>query len=90
MSELEILKVDELDSVSGGMILDTNSTPEYDPNYPYEVLDNNNCKVLGKFPTMDAAVKYAKSFESSSYDTQQVDWATVKRLRTSPNVPSDN
>ncbi|MBR6486076.1 MAG: hypothetical protein IKT17_05220 [Lachnospiraceae bacterium] len=88
MAGNEILKEGELDSVSGGMLFDSTGTNEYVANFPWEVLDNNSCKILGKFPTQEAAAEYAKAIgDGTSYDAEVVDLATVQRLRNSPNVP---
>ena len=78
---------DELDEISGGMIFNASNIEGSDPNYPWEVLDNNDCRVLGRFPNRDLAVQYANSFgDGSSYDAQEVDWNTVQRLRKNPNI----
>lgn len=77
---------DELKDISGGMVCYAQGLPEYDPNYPWEVVDNNNCRVLGKFATRDGACAYAKTFGPDSYNAQLVDLATVQRLRANPNT----
>ena len=86
MDDIKKLTEDELDDVAGGMIFNASGVAGSDPNFPWEVLNNNNCSVLGRFPTKDAAVKYAQSFGKDPYNAQEVDWATVQRLRTNPNV----
>ncbi|MBQ8955516.1 MAG: bacteriocin [Lachnospiraceae bacterium] len=86
MAELNKLTEEELDNISGGMIFNAAGVEGSDPNYPWEVLDNNNCNVLGRFPSRDAAIKYANSFGKNPYNAQEVDWATVQRLRANPNV----
>lgn len=77
---------DELENVNGGMVVFAQGLPEYDPYFPWEVVDNKACKVLGKFSTRDAACAYAKSFGPEPYNAQEVDLATVNRLRANPNV----
>lgn len=82
------ITAEELDDVSGGMIFNATGY-EGLSTLPWEVLDNNNCKVLGAFSTKDEAIKYAQTFDDdTSYDTQEVTWDIVQRLRKNPNVPS--
>ena len=77
---------DELDEISGGMIFYAKGY-EADQNLPWEVVANNDCHVLKAFGTRDEAEAYAKQFgKHDSYNTQLVDWDTVQRLRTNPNV----
>ena len=46
--QLVELTEDELKNINGGMVCYAEGLPEYDPNFPWEVVDNNNCRVLGK------------------------------------------
>ena len=82
----QIVSDDELDDVSGGMVF--NSTGyEGDPNLPWEVVANHNCQVLARFATKDQACEYAKRFgKHDPYNTMEVDWLTVQRLRANPNT----
>ncbi len=86
MDEKYIVNEQDLANVTGGMVVDARDLPEYDPNFPWEVVDNKACAVLGKFPTRDGACAYAKSFGPEPYNAQEVDTATVLRLRANPNV----
>ena len=88
MSDMENKKIsdEELDNISGGMIFFSQGSPDYDPYLPWEVINNNNGAVLAKFSTRGEAVEYAKRFGPDSYNTMEVDWLTVDRLRKNPNV----
>ena len=81
---MEKLTVDNLNEVNGGMVVYAQGLPEFDPNCPWEVVENNNCRCLGKFPTQDLACRYAKSFGPESYNAQLTDIPTVLRLRQNP------
>lgn len=86
MAENIKINEDSLDEVSGGMIFNATGY-EGNPNLPWEVVANNDCRVLGAFSTQAEACEYAKKFgKHDSYNTQIVDWATVQRLRNNPNV----
>ena len=74
----------ELENISGGMVVYAEGLPEYDPFYPWEVVENNNCRVLGKFQTRDEACYYAKSFGPERYNAQLTDVPTVLRIRENP------
>lgn len=80
----QILNEDELENVNGGMVVYAEGLPEYDPYLPWEVVENNNCRVLGKFSTKGEADRYAKSFGPESYNAQTTDIQTVQRLRQNP------
>ena len=84
---INLLNDDELTGVTGGMVVKADETlPEYNPLYPWEVVDNNNCRCLGQFATQDGACAYAKRFGPDSYNKQLTDIATVQRLRANPNT----
>ena len=78
------LNDDELKNINGGMIVYAQGLPEFDPFFPWEVVENNNCRVLGKFASKDEAIRYAKSFGPESYNAQDTDIETVLRLRANP------
>lgn len=80
------LSDEELNMVNGGMIVYAQGLDEFDPTCPYEVVENNTGKLLGKLPNHDLAVKYAKSFGPESYNAQDTDIATVLRLRANPQI----
>ncbi len=75
---------EELSNVSGGMVVFAQGLPEYDPVCPWEVVENNTGRLLGKFPTQSEACQYGKSFGPESYNAQLVDVPTVERLRANP------
>ena len=86
MEDKEMSKIaqEELNSVNGGMIVFAQGLPEFDPTCPYEVVENNNCRLLGKFTNHDDAVRFAQSFGPESYNAQDTDITTVLRLRANP------
>ncbi len=57
MSEMEKNRLadDEMEKISGGMLMDAYGTPDYDPVFRYEVINNNNGQILGKFRYPDDA-----------------------------------
>ena len=77
---------EELENISGGMVVNAKGLPEYDPDCPWEVVENNTGKLLGKFPTQDEACQYGNSFGPESYNAQLVDVPTVLRLREYPQA----
>ncbi|MCR5773516.1 MAG: SPOR domain-containing protein [Lachnospiraceae bacterium] len=85
MAEIRDLTEEEMNSISGGMIVNALGH-EGNPNLPWEVVANHNCMFLGAFSTQKEAEEYAKKFGNDSYNTQVVDWGTVVRLRTNPNT----
>ena len=86
MADINKISDDELENVSGGMIFNARGY-EGTPSLPWEVVANHNCQVLAAFSTKDEAVRYAQRFgKDDSYNTMEVDWITVQRLRTNPNV----
>lgn len=84
MKENEKIMATDLENISGGMVVYAQGLPEFDPVCPWEVVENNNCRLLGKFTNRDDAIKYAKSFGPESYNAQETDIATVNRLRQNP------
>ncbi|MCR5106571.1 MAG: hypothetical protein K6B28_00250 [Lachnospiraceae bacterium] len=82
--EKKVLNDNEM-NISGGMIFNA-AGYEGDPNRPWEVVNNDNCAVLGCFATKEEAIKEAKKYGDYSYNAQETDWATVCRLRTNPNT----
>lgn len=84
MADMEKLMDDDLNDVSGGMVVNAQGLPEYDPAFPWEVVQNDNCRVLGKFPDQASACLFAKSFGPEPYNAQLTDVATVNRLRANP------
>lgn len=84
MMENKRVNDNELENVNGGMVVFAQGLPEYDPNCPWEVVENNTGKLLGKFPTQAEACQYGKSFGPESYNAQLVDVPTVIRLRQNP------
>ena len=84
MSEFNRISDDDLNNVNGGMVVYAEGLPEYDPLFPWEVVENNNCRALGKFPTKEDAIRYANSFGPEPYNAQETDIPTVLRLRANP------
>ncbi len=85
MIEDKKISEQEMGQISGGMVVEADARlPEYDPAFPYEVVENNNCRVLGKFSNQAAACHYAKSFGPEAYNAQLTDVNTVLRLRANP------
>ncbi|MCR5686413.1 MAG: hypothetical protein K6G58_00065 [Lachnospiraceae bacterium] len=84
MDKSMMIGEEELKDVAGGMVVYADGLPEFDPTCPWEVVENNNCRVLGKFPSQAAACQFAKSFGPESYNAQLTDIPTVIRLRTNP------
>ena len=76
------LTLEEMEKVSGGLIVFSQGLPESDPDCPWEVVENNTGKLLGMFPTQDDAYCYAKSFGPEYYNTYLVDVNTVQNLRS--------
>ena len=80
------LNDEELDNINGGMIFNATGREECDPARPWEVLANHNCEILGRFATRQEAEAFAKKYGNDSYNTMEVPWETVQRLRANPNV----
>ena len=76
----------EFSNVNGGMVAYAYGLPEYDPTCPWEVVENNTGKLLGKFPDQADACQFGKSFGPESYNAQLVDIDTVLRLRACPQA----
>lgn len=86
----EAVKIDdeELDQVTGGMILNATGLPECEIGRPWEVIHNNTGEVLSRWSTQDEACYAAKQYNSgSTYDTQIVSIEQVKYLREHPQIP---
>ena len=89
MSDMEKNKImdEELDSISGGMLLDTHNTPIYDAEFPYAAVNNNTGVVMARFKTPQDAEQYANSFgKDNSYNAQWVAWGVVDYLQKNPNT----
>ncbi|MBQ9443377.1 MAG: bacteriocin [Lachnospiraceae bacterium] len=81
------LEETELDNISGGLVYDASGTPEAVPGLPWEVLHNNNGKILGRYSTQGEACEAAKKYKSGSkYDTQLVSKEEVDYLRSHPQT----
>ena len=87
MADMNHLSDEELKHVSGGMLFDATGKEECDPQNPWEVLNNDNCSIIARFPNRKAAADWVTSkFGTYSYNAQVVDWDTVQRLRKNPNT----
>ena len=84
MKETDKINENELENIGGGMVVYGQGLPEFDPTCPWEVVENNTGRLLGKFPTQDYACMYGKAFGPESYNAQLVDTDTVLRLRQFP------
>lgn len=86
MKEEMKIREDALNIIGGGMVVFAQGLPEYDESCPWEVVENNTGKLLGKFPTQAEACQYGNSFGPESYNAELVDVATVNRLRQFPQA----
>lgn len=82
------LNDDQLNEVTGGMVLDaTGWQGECDPTRPWEVIHNNTGECLSRWRTRDEACYAAKQYKSgSSYDTQICSREQVEYLRAHPQI----
>lgn len=78
-------KIDEkLNDVSGGLIFNASNIAGSDPLRPWEVIDNFNGNVLGRFCSEADARAFAASYGPDPYNTMETDWASVLNLRYNP------
>ncbi|HAG69622.1 MAG TPA: hypothetical protein DCL38_06585 [Lachnospiraceae bacterium] len=79
-----ILNDEELNAVSGGFLFNASGIQGSDPNHPWEVIDNTNGNVLGRFSSQQEATIWAvKSFGGmNTDDITQINWDNVQRLRS--------
>jgi len=81
------LNDEELEQVSGGMILYAGGLPECDPYRPWEVIHNNTGEVLSRWSTQQEAEYAARQYHSgSNYDTQIMSIEQVNYLREHPQI----
>ena len=79
---------EELEQVTGGMILNATGLPECEPGRPWEVIHNNTGEVLSRWSTQQEACWAASQYNSgSSYDTQLCTIEDVNYLRSHPQIP---
>ncbi|MCR5591484.1 MAG: hypothetical protein K6F73_08095 [Lachnospiraceae bacterium] len=73
-------KLDEslLEGVTGGVVFDARDISGADPSHPFEVLDDKNGTVLGRFTSMNDAM-YAAGTISQNH--MVVNWDQVLQLR---------
>ncbi len=74
----------ELENISGGLIFNATNIAGSDPANPWEVIDNKNGNVIGRFPTRDQAYASASSYHGSTYDTIEINWNDLCNLRSNP------
>ncbi len=67
-----------LEGASGGVIFDASQVTGSDPNNPWEVLDDTNGSVLGRFATKTDAAKFAAQ---NGKNHMTVSWDQVQELR---------
>ena len=78
----------ELEQVTGGIILNATGLPECVPGKPWEVIHNNTGEVLSCWGTQNEAYCEAKKYNSGSkYDTQICTIEEVEYLRSHPQIP---
>ena len=86
--KVEAIADDDLEQVTGGMILNATGLPECVVGKPWEVIHNNTGEVLSRWSTQDEACWAAKQYHSgSTYDTQIVSIEQVEYLRNHPQIP---
>ncbi|MCR5222864.1 MAG: hypothetical protein K6D90_08375 [Lachnospiraceae bacterium] len=86
MAELNEKKMaltdEELEGVAGGLIFDASNIYGADPTHPWEVLDNHNGNVLGRFTNITDAQNYVRSmWGNDPENTMPVNWDQVCYLR---------
>ena len=75
----------DLGNVSGGLIFDARNIIGADPANPWEVIDNKNGNVLGRFNSEQAAKDYVtRTFGNNPYNTMSIDWNSLVALRNNP------
>ncbi len=79
--KMKVIRDEEMKMVNGGLIVYAQGLPEFDQDCPWEVVENSTGRVLGMFPTQDAAYCDAKSYGDEYYNTYVVDTNTVMNLR---------
>lgn len=70
----------KLNSVNGGLVFNASNISGSDPTKPWEVLDNKNGNVLGRFATEGEALANAASYGPNPYNTMETDWNSVVSL----------
>ncbi len=91
MIESKKLSMEDLDNVSGGLIFNAAPWGIYgtDPDNPWQVIDNFDGKVLGSFPTKEAAMTNARSYGGDPYNVLEVpDYDSLLYLRRNPKDPN--
>ncbi len=81
------LKAEELEGIAGGMIYHNEdlSDPLRDPNRTWEVINNNNGKVMGQFMTQGEACEFAGHFGKDSYNKMIITKEILDNLRKFPH-----
>ena len=78
----KIINDEELANVSGGLIFDASNIFGADPTHPWEVLDNHNGNVLGRFTNITDAQNFVRAnWGDDPANTMPVDWSQVCYLR---------
>ena len=86
--ELREIKDSELEKPAGGYVLDAKEVAGV-PELPYEVIDDSNGEVLGRYKTLDEAKDWANKKGQTS---KSISYNTVSSMRRSsrkkfrPNV----
>ena len=80
--EKYILSESELENVAGGLIFDASNIFGADPTHPWEVLDNHNGNVLGRFTNITDAQNFVRAnWGDDPENTLPVTWQQVCYLR---------
>lgn len=75
---LEKMSDDQLDGVAGGVIFNAGDIDGSDRDYPWEVLDSRNGRVIRRFRNRRDAADYAWHIGESE---REVDWNEVCDMR---------
>lgn len=75
------LSDNELNNVSGGYIFYAGNIAGSESKKPWEVIDNNNGRVLGRFENRDDAVRNARGYGSDPANDMEINWNQVRKLR---------
>ena len=78
-----MLTDEEIRNLSGGVIVNAAGTPEADPYNTWELIDNYNGSILGRFRSKEDAIKFShdKYGYDNSMDTWEISYDQVLSLR---------
>ena len=82
LNEAAKISENELDSVAGGRIFNATGISGSDPQRPYEVIDNHNGNVLGRFGSrIDAEDWTHDKYGWDPQNTADISWNELQALR---------